>query len=279
LSPRSFDAFAAIAGDILSTGIGIIHRSSKLQRAYDALYAIGIPFFGIPAEIKSLCLMPADRNTGYTPVGVEYSIAPDVPDQKESITYIRAERRLAASQPSFVQPLYAAMADCVDAVHPLASGIMRALAERFGSDDALCSPDYSQLALNSCAITNAPRDVLIEPHEDGCLLTVLSSTAPGLELQHRSGAFRTCDEVIANLVVIAGRSLTLATSGAVPPTFHRVMRTPWVSHRYTIAYDVNVDIARAVTPWGYPESDTRLDIDARLTLTRFGLAPLGQEIK
>ena len=277
--PRSPDAFAAIAGDILSTGIGLVHRSPKLQRAYDALYSIGIPFFRTPTEIKSLCLMPADRNTGYTPVGVEYSIAPDIPDQKESITYIRAEQRLADSHPSFVQPLYAAMSDCVDAVYPLALGITRALAECFGSDDPLYSPDYSQLALNSYAIPDAPRDVLIEPHEDGCLLTVLSSTAAGLEIQDRSGAFRACAEVIENLVVIAGHSLTLATSGAVPPTFHRVVRSPSVTHRYTIAYDVSVDIARPVTPWGHPESAIRLDLDARLTLTRFGLAPLGQEIK
>lgn len=49
---------------------------------------MGLTFFR-RAESETLsCVMASDTNTEYTPIGVEYSTSPDIPDQKQSITYV-----------------------------------------------------------------------------------------------------------------------------------------------------------------------------------------------
>lgn len=271
---REHTDVSALIGDIIDTGFAVVRRDSRMQRAYDALFAMAPGFFANSPSLKLACAMSEGSNTGYTPVGIEYSISPDMPDQKESITYVPAEAAAAARHPAFVQELYAAMQSCVDVIHPLSLEVMGALARSFGSDDPIYAPDYSQLALNSYAVTTASHDTLIEPHEDGCLVTVLSSTAPGLQICLRSGEYITCTDVIEHFVLLAGGTLTLATGGRVPPTFHRVVRVPGVSARYTIAWDMTADLKRTIRPW--TGSDVRVDDEARMTLTRFGLAPLGQ---
>lgn len=273
---RQSSDVAAIAEDIVNHGFSVVQRDAVPRRSYDALYTLGEEFFRWPPEQKVSCAIPQQANTGYTPVGVEYSTSPEIPDQKESITYVPAETSLADAQPQFVQRLYDAMRRCVDVVDPLSRAVMLALAHRFGSNDPIYSHHYSQLALNCYPVAASPREVLIESHEDGCLLTILSSTAPGLELQLRSGGYAACAEVVEHFVIIAGRTLTLATSGRIPPTFHRVVRAPGVSVRYTIAWDITADLMRPIKPWSNPDSDVRIDVEARMTLTRFGLAPLGQ---
>lgn len=263
---------------IIETGFAVVQRNDRIAELYEQIFRAGREFFSrVPAE-KARLHPAAGRNLGYRPVGEEYSIDASIPDIKESITYVPSERASAADQPADARSLYALMRSAVDSLDPLCLGIMRALARRYASKDPIYAAADSQLALNYYPVARSPHDVLIQPHEDGCLITVLASTDSGLELRLRSGEFRPCDEVIEHLVIVAGVSLTIATGGAIPPAFHRVVRRPLVSERLTIAYDATADLHRSIPPWVVNEGEAvrKLDEEARLTLTRFGLPPLGR---
>src|SRR4051812_39883329 len=106
---RDSSDFVGIAEDITSSGFAVVERTADIRDAYEDLYEVGLAFFRLAEAQKLLCAMPSATNTGYTPVGVEYSISPDVPDQKESVTYVPAEAAVAAGHPASVQLLYATM--------------------------------------------------------------------------------------------------------------------------------------------------------------------------
>jgi isopenicillin N synthase-like dioxygenase len=272
------DDFDGIANALVNDGFAVVKRTGCLAEAYGALFHAGKAFFGKSLEEKAKAHPPPGRNCGYRPVGEEYSTDASLPDIKESVTYVPSEVDFVSSHGADVQAIYALIRAAIEVVDPFSMNLMTVLARRFGSNDPIYAAADSQFAVNVYPMSGArDDDVLIQPHEDGCLVTLLASTAAGLELYKRTGEFVRCDEVIDHLVIVAGISLTIATGGAIPPTYHRVVRRSGVHERYTIAYDVTADLNRAIDPWVTPESGERrrLDDEARYTLTRFGLPPLG----
>jgi len=269
--------YEAIAAQIVQTGFAFVRRSERIADIYERIFRSGANLFRKPVEEKAQLHAAIGRNLGYRPVGEEYSIDPSIPDIKETITYVPSELGTAVNHPADAHALYALMQSAVDALDPVCLGVMRALANRFSSNDAIYAAGDSQLALNYYPVARSPHEILIQPHEDGCLLTVLASTDSGLELRLRSGEFCPCDEVVEHLVLVAGVSLTIASGGAILPVFHRVVRRPRVSERLTIAYDATSDLHRTIPPWIAMDGEAvrYLDEEARLTLTRFGLPPLG----
>ena len=273
---RNCSDFKAIADDIFHLGIAVVDMPLGLRFDYEELFEEGAYFFARPLQEKLECAPDPGTNVGFRPIGQEYSIAPSIPDVKESLTFVPAEGNLVTSQPQFVWGLYETMSRAVVELDRLCDGIMNVLAARYGQTDPIYAAAHSQLAINYYPSADSTSDVLIEPHEDGCLLTVLSATHSGLEIRHRDGVFRACDDLIGALAILPGVSMTHATGGDIAPTFHRVVRRPGVTKRFAIAYDATADLRRPVAPWvrrdGFPQ---RLDLEAQLTLTRFGLPPLG----
>jgi isopenicillin N synthase-like dioxygenase len=273
---RDCSDFKTIADEIVHAGIALVDMSPVLRSDYEKLFAEGGHFFARPLQEKLECAPAPGNNVGFRPVGQEYSIAPSIPDIKESLTFLPAEANDVTAHPQFVRDLYETMSRAVTELDRLCGGIMNVLAARYERTDPIYAAAHSQLAINYYPSDRANSNILIEPHEDGCLLTVLSATHSGLEIQHRDGIFRACDAVVGGLAILPGVSMTHATGGGIEPTLHRVVRRPGVMKRLAIAYDATTDLRHPVSPWvtreGFPQ---RLDLEAQLTLTRFGLPPLG----
>ncbi|MGH3415912.1 MAG: 2OG-Fe(II) oxygenase family protein, partial [Actinocrinis sp.] len=115
----------------------------------------------------------------------------------------------------------------------------------------------SVLQINSFAEpTDAP--LLQQPHEDAVFLTVIWTSAPGLEAvlgeQPRAMDFAP-DEV----AVMPGSVLTAMTGGEVRPLFHQA-RNHHILERKSIMYFVSPDAEFAVEPFVTNEFNEGTDI-------------------
>jgi isopenicillin N synthase-like dioxygenase len=106
--------------------------------------------------------------------------------------------------------------------------------------------------------TPSERELLQTRHEDAVLLTVIWTSAPGLECETDGVMRPTCfapDEV----GVMAGGIMTAMTGGEIQPCYH-LARNTRNEDRKSIMYFVNPDVDRPIVPFREGAADAGPDL-------------------
>jgi isopenicillin N synthase-like dioxygenase len=234
-----------------------------LRRAVDRVFADASAFFARPAEEKFRYAHP-EWVEGYRELGPEYSQVPERPDLTETFAAWNRNRvrpELALWQEGC--PLHGSLR----AASSLLSGVVRdlfaALRDRFRPD----APDLrfenaTYMQLNYYEPARHARELLQDPHEDGHLVTLVTSNAPGLEIEI-DGEFVPANVTPDEFVVMPGSLLSLMTGYRIKPGYHQVRNSRRADPRCSMMFFVSPEIDEPVAPWIENESNCGVDIVAR----------------
>jgi isopenicillin N synthase-like dioxygenase len=258
------------ARDIIDKGYALVALDDQgaacLAEALDQARA----FFRQPSDVK-LSHSSDDRNYGYRPFGVEYSITPDRPDVNECFT-LWSDRLDLIPAADEILPLTDSFLAWRDVLVPLVHDTLTEVARHYSSD--VC-PDFeaaSYLQINYCLPAPPERDLLQDKHEDGHMVTVLHATAPGLEAYIEQDEATPVLPAANEVLIMPGSVLTALTGGKVTPLYHQV-RNHGLDDRQSLMYFVNPEIKKPLFAWVESGEGARADIREHVqnAPTAFGL--------
>ncbi|MGW1996052.1 2OG-Fe(II) oxygenase family protein [Embleya sp. NPDC001921] len=256
------------ADDLVEQGYAVLRIAPRQASALAAALERSRAFFRRP-HAEKLQHGSEDRNYGYRPMGVEYSVSPERPDCNECFTLWHRTNRIprVTDLGPLIEALLAWRAVCAE----IATRVLDACGERFrGVPPAFAAA--SHLQVNSCLPAPAGRDLLQDPHEDGHLITVHHATGPGLEVA-AGGLMRPITQAPDELLVMPGSILTALTGGAIRPLYHQV-RNLRLHERRSLMYFVNPELDTPLPVW-LPVGDRRdLRDTVRSNPLAFGLPPV-----
>jgi len=179
--------------------------------------------------------------------------------------------------------LYDLLKEYASNVGGLVEGIISNLAQIYRPNQkqsGLFSARYSYTQLNYYEPLLYRRRILVDPHEDGVLLTALVADSPGLEILDVQGKYVSIECSCNTIVLIAGELLALLTGYSIKPIQHRVKRHHNQRSRLSLVHFANLNIDTSVAPWLVNEQNCDIDIvdKAINNATRFGLPPLKSTI-
>jgi isopenicillin N synthase-like dioxygenase len=261
---------------LLREGYLRIPASGPIRDSVQAVFHGGANFFKLSTYEKMLSRLPKDM--GYRPYGVEYSYSADQPDQIESFSVSHrisvgvSELRLEAAR-----ILHREMHCLFDFLEPLAEQFVGLLAAALVPSldtrkyEGALRP-WSLLQLNCAVRSEMESDYVSESHEDGCLITVMSNTGPGLEVRRPDGEFVPVELSQEELLIIPGEILSLLSGGTISPTYHRVRAIDRDWRRMALLFFGDLD-PRLCVPWISSEINAGVDIGQRVlkSAKRFGL--------
>jgi isopenicillin N synthase-like dioxygenase len=221
----------------LNYGFATLDTPPAAKHQINGIFRIGSCFFEMDSERKALAALPLD--TGYRPFGIEYSAAPTRPDQMESFSVSNRIPIREHILPAIAHDLREEMLKIFDVLEPLVEDLTSSLAKRLISRSTAqrnfqgSFRNWSLLQLNYSHPSIISSDYINDIHEDGCLMTIMSVTGPGLELKASDGSF-VPKEPLEQLLFISGEILTLLSGGKVPTVYHRVRPAPGLQHRMSL---------------------------------------------
>jgi isopenicillin N synthase-like dioxygenase len=251
--------------------------SDRLRGGLIELFRVSETFFNGSHDEKMLERLP--QHAGYRPFGVEYSQAPDRPDEIESFSVFSSPTDAGGRMNSTrATHLYREMGDLFAVFERFAEKFASHLFEKITASDSKdrfsgAFRQWSHLQVNRAAVTTSARELGIDAHEDGSLLTIMANTAPGLEIRKIDGSFEPLRTSPNEMIVISGEILWLLTGGAIPPTYHRVRHLPQKDRRLAALFFADLD-PELSAPWILNEINHDIDIGRRIrsNAARFGLA-------
>ena len=234
-------------------------------------------FFNSPLSLKSQNVLVDE--CGYRRLGIEYSASPERPDQIESFT---VSPRVPAANNDLPLPnarlLYAQMLAVFHDLEPVAEDLAIQLANQVSGGDwaeklAGSLKRWSRLQLNYSRPAFAEATNIHDIHEDGNLLTLACATAPGLEVQMRSGDFVKVPPSTEAMLIMPGEIAWLLSAGEIQPVWHRVIPEPQIVERLALMLFVDID-PNLCEPWVQGGINEGIDIGERVLTNgeRFGLA-------
>jgi hypothetical protein len=248
----------------------------KLRRQIDQTLSIAQAFYQQPLAEKRRYAQPAFVE-GYRDIGLEYSARPDRPDLTESFSLWNRNRgRTAAAGWTERCALHAELRRTIDALSEPVGALFQSMADRWAPGSA--APRFekaSYIQMNYYEPAHHSRDMLQDGHEDGHLITLVTATGPGLEIESDEGYVPAAiaeDE----LLIMPGSLLSLMTGYAIPPLFHRVRNSHRKEPRYSLMFFVNPETDRHIEPWIRNERNAGVDIvaEANALPLKFGLPTL-----
>lgn len=262
------------ANQILSRGSMILDLPPSVAAPLKAAFIAGAHFFvESPAE-KLRNALPED--SGYRPLGREYSRSEDHPDQIESFTVSTRHAATLLPTASAIH-LHAQMLAAMNLLEQIAESITALLAEAITGYSLLAQLSgqlhrWSRLQLNYSTPTLINSPHIHEEHEDGNLITLACSTAPGLELKMLDGSYLPLHTSQSQVIVMPGEILWLLSGGGIQPLWHRVVTGSAHAERLALLYFADLD-PKACTPWKHTSLNYGIDIGARVltNVNRFGL--------
>lgn len=257
-------------------GFLLVPLNKEAAEAVSATFEAAYPFFHAPLEEKVSNKLSQD--SGYRPMGVEYSQSPDRPDQVESFTAsVRTRSAIAELQSVSAQLLFECMLKTIDIFERIAEEITIQLANEVGDRPASenlygAFRRWSRMQLNYSRPSEVTKPFINELHEDGNLITVACTTGPGLERQTATGAFVPITTRADEVIVMPGEIAWLLSGGQISPLYHRVQPESCFSERMALLFfgDIN---PRFCEPWVKNEINANVDIGARVltNANRYGL--------
>ncbi|MBB4928328.1 isopenicillin N synthase-like dioxygenase [Kitasatospora kifunensis] len=107
-------------------------------------------------------------------------------------------------------------------------------------------------------MADSDRDLLQDKHEDGHLVTVIHTTAPGLELW-LDGEARPMQTAADEVILMPGSVFTDLSGGRVPALYHQV-RNLRLADRTALMYFVNPELTEPVYSWAAEPGQTPVDL-------------------
>lgn len=257
----------ALAGD----GYAMVRLEGDELASLERLRSEAIGFFLLSEERKRRHGSP-DFNFGFRPFGRQYSISPDRPDMNESFTYW-ADNPVAIPGHDQIRPFVEALSGHRRTVARLADAVLDQFREHFSYGSPVPFEEASYIEVNWYFPTE-DRELLQDRHEDGHLLTILTSDGPGLEVEVE-GRMRPITFEPGELLVMPGSLLTSMTGGWVQPMFHQV-RNHRRPRRMSVLYLVNPRLDQPLAPFVTNDANHGLDVaaQARTSVQMFGLPEL-----
>ena len=256
-------------------GAFFLQLPTECRVAIDHLVELSNRFFAQEMDHKS-DFLDSETLVGFRPEGIEYSCSPDRPDKMTSLSYnlvyhTRLEN-LADRQDRLA--LLQTMQDTANGMNILFCELLSLLAGEDWAENI--HPGMfdggSFLQINDYQATHLKDEIQQDAHEDGNILTILCSSQAGLEVSVDSRTYREVTPGKGRAVVFGGEILSLLSGGALPMTYHRVVRKEGVSARQSMMFFGNPSQGINLQPWEKAEQGT-IDIArlARDNSQRFGL--------
>lgn len=234
---------------ILDDGYARVRVDAGMVAVLDQIFDSAEKFFARKAAEKQRYAR-ADILEGYRDVGAERSGPLKRPDLNESFSLVLRNMARSDIAPwTATNPLHRALRAAAPRYAALVDAILEGLrCEINPQGDRVSSVDCSYLQLNYYRPEGEQRDFLMDVHEDGHLLTVVTSRQPGLEAEI-GGRFEALEFASDELLVMPGSILTLMTGGRIKPLPHRVRNVAGVKARASLMYFGNAPVTRAPRPW------------------------------
>lgn len=258
-------------------GFLLLKVSRRVEEVARLAFETAYPFFRSTSEEKDACRLPSD--TGYRPFATEYSDSPNSPDQIESFSAsVRMESTAAKLQSNNARLLYQQMLAVVHEFEPIAEMLTAKLANEISI--AMCNTKFSGaftlwsfLQMNYSLPASTNHQFINDLHEDGSLLTLTCSTAPGLEVRTLGGQFVPITTAPDEVLILPGEILWLMSGGLIQPLYHRVRPYAQFKERLSLQFFADMD-PQLCKPWIATEINKSIDIGERVLKnpTRFGLA-------
>ena len=259
-----------------SQGFLRIPIDGELRRATDRVFALANDFFARPALEKQHYAHPAWVE-GYRELGPEYSQVPERPDLTESFSaWNRNRARPELEAWAAGCPLHGALRHASSLLEHMMRDLFAALAAHFAPGaPALRFHQATYIQLNYYEPARHRRELLQDPHEDGHLVTLVQTNAPGLEIEI-DGAFVPADVAPGELLLMPSSLLSLMTGYRVKPLYHQVRNSRRTDPRSSLLYFVNPEIDQQLAPWVLNDSNRGIDILERANAApqQFGMPTL-----
>jgi isopenicillin N synthase-like dioxygenase len=254
-------------------------RTPDPERLLTALSSLGYTFWQLSgAESQALnrlhseatCFFHRDRSSkrrhlspgldfGYRSVGRQYSGQGIRPGMNESFTYWDDGPETIPRAAEIV-PFVSALRAYSHVVGRIADFVLRHIAISLASPQRLEFEGNSHIEIDSYSPVEG-LDLIEKRHEDGHLLTILSSVGEGLEIEYE-GRMSAVQLGGSELLVMPGSLLTDMTAGWIHPLYHQV-RNQALSPLLSISYFVNPLLDRQFGPFTINDSNRGLDLAAR----------------
>ena len=266
-----------VAEEIESEGSAEWTVEKNIADLFTDVYGTAEAYFGQSASVKLHDQLAGGY--GYRPFAAEYSQSPERLDPFESFTAGEATRE-ASFELSLANELNVGMVKLFEELCDLASRILAGFADRYRVDEDTIAQfaqgcrAFSCLQLNYSEPSEVEEDYIHEEHEDGHILSFVSTTGPGLEIK-TGGQFISVTPIPPRLIIMPGDILSLLTGGNVRPLYHRVRAVRSLQRRYALVHFVDPD-PRTCVPWNVTEMNRDVSIGERVLANpaRFGLERL-----
>jgi isopenicillin N synthase-like dioxygenase len=245
---------------LLHSGHAIVRLEADALRLLDEVFDQAVEFFDRDVSDKERFARP-DILEGYRGFGAEFSEAVDRPDLNE--TFALVPRNMAREDLAdwlALNPLHRALGAIAPLYCDLADAVLEDLRRFINPDgDKIAAAEFSYLQLNYYRPGRETRELLQDGHEDGHLLTIVTSRQPGLEMEV-GGRFEPATLARDEVLIMPGSILTLMTGGLMSPLVHRVRRVGGYKARASLMFFVNASVTNPPQAWTPSEDGSYPDI-------------------
>ena len=252
----------AASETLMHSGFAVIRAGGLVHACLDEVFAEADGFFARDTAAKAAFSKP-EILEGYRGFGAEFSGQEDRPDLNETFSFVpRNQSRQDLAPWRSANPLHNALRRVAPFYCEVADGVLRGVRDAFDVEgDVIASEEFSYLQLNYYRPGHESRDLLQDAHEDGHLLTIVTSRQPGLEIEV-DGRFEPASLGRDELLIMPGSILTLMTGGFVTPLVHRVRNVPGLRRRASLMFFVNASVTNPPRAWAPAEDGSMPDIRA-----------------
>jgi isopenicillin N synthase-like dioxygenase len=212
------------ASQLRANSIASLRLDGPRQRAVEVVFDQALAFFRRPLLKKNL---DAAGDSGFRPQGTEYSRLAERPDRADSFTVslpLQCDRRYIQSSEG--KALFDAMTRALRHLLRVGEIAVAGIAEECGLRTKRtwrgALDTWSILQLNyTRPDTHAVGELIHDEHQDGHLLTLHRSNAPGFEIKATGGNWRSAGSD-DDALLFGGEALWLMTGALFRPLIHRV---------------------------------------------------------
>jgi isopenicillin N synthase-like dioxygenase len=255
--------YAAAVTSILDRGYARCQLIPPHRNALDHLRSAAGEFFAADLEWK--CLFSGD-GYGYEGYGNRWG-SPDTDDPAQRDECERLDSWAAHPLPNAhrMPALEAALGRWRQAASQIAGDVLDSVAANYGQRRDWDFRPTSWVEV-SCYGTPSNRELLITPHTDGQLITVLATGAPGLEAE-TGGVMTSIPANLDEVIIFPGELMAAMTDGQIRPLNHQV-RNQRVPMRLSVMYFTSAPFAGYVAPFAGTAND--ISAQALKRCTAFG---------
>jgi isopenicillin N synthase-like dioxygenase len=244
-----------ILDQIASEGYALIRLDPSEARRLAELHREATEFFALDTDAKLRHAVP-NRSTGYRPHAYAHAGYPDKPDLNDSFLYWPQASKTPPNSGE-IGPFLAANEAYRQVAARITGDVIDCLRDRYGYRAELPFEDASVLQINSFA-ERSDAELLQQSHEDAVFLTVIWTSAVGLEAV-RGEELRPLNFGPDEVAVMPGGVMTMMTGGEIEPLFH-LARNHRILDRKSIMYFVSPDASGPIEPFTVNDFNRGTDI-------------------